>query len=83
MSRQKPKLTPQQALRAWEKERHGTQGGPAWPLASPIVRQRVFKGETKAQAKARWEREREIEQDRLNDQRIDTVTGRIAPVFYE
>jgi hypothetical protein len=54
------------------------------PLAyGPAVarRERVFDGETTAQAKARWARERIIEQERDNDHRHSG--DRVMPVFYD
>jgi hypothetical protein len=54
------------------------------PLAyGPAVarRETVMKGETPQQAKARWAREREIEQDRDRD--VRHFGDRVMPVFYE
>ncbi len=44
-------------------------------------REVVMSGETPEQAKARWSREREIEQDRDWDARLSG--GRVLPIHYE
>lgn len=51
--------------------------------AAQAVRQRVMPGETDAQAKARWEREREIERAYENDPRRTLAGGQVMPIRYD
>lgn len=60
----------------WSGHRSAIAGTPQ------VVRRKVMPGETKAEARARWEREEAIEADRENDPHRES-TGRIAPVFYD
>ena len=56
--------------------------GPTYLLAPRIIRRRKFPGESERTAKARWEREADLERDRDNEHRR-VYTGQILPVFPE
>ena len=65
-------------------QREGLVWGGRSPLARSAfaVRDRALPGETPAQAKARWTRERLLEIDRENEQRR-VPSGQILPVRYD
>jgi hypothetical protein len=56
--------------------------GPAFALAPRIVRRKKLTGESEQQAKARWDREAELERDR-DEERRRVFTGQVLPVFLD